>query len=58
MINDKALVIVAIIAAVGLLGLAVIETMTWQQQAEAAKSVKGECASSLKNASSSFCHRL
>jgi hypothetical protein len=35
MINDKALIIVAIIAAVGLLGLAVVETMTWQQQAEA-----------------------
>jgi Tfp pilus assembly protein PilV len=57
MINDETLVIVAIIAAVGLLGLAVVETMTWQQQAEA-KAPIGECASILKNASSSFCHRL
>jgi hypothetical protein len=35
MINDTTLVIVAIIAAIGLLGLVVVETMNVQQQAQA-----------------------
>jgi hypothetical protein len=43
----------------GLLGLVVVENISiQQQQAEAAASIVGQCASSLKNASSSFCHTL
>jgi hypothetical protein len=43
----------------GLLGLVVVENISiQQQQAEAAASIVGQCASSFKNASSSFCHTL
>jgi hypothetical protein len=59
MVSDTTIAIVAIVAAVGLLGLVVVESMNMpQQQAEAAKSVTGQCASTLKNNSASFCHTL
>jgi hypothetical protein len=58
MINDTTLAIISIVAALGLLGLVVVETVSMpQQQAEAISSI-GQCASALKNASASFCHRL
>jgi hypothetical protein len=59
MIDYTTLMMFVIISAVGLLGLAALESISMlQQQAEAAKSTKGECASTLKNASAQFCHRL
>jgi hypothetical protein len=52
--TDGVIVIFALVAAVGLLGLAVVET---QQQAEA-KSVIGECATSFKDYSAHYCHEF
>jgi hypothetical protein len=59
MVNDTTLAIVAIVAAVGLLGVIAIESISMsQQEAEAVKSIIGQCASTLKNSSASFCHNL
>jgi hypothetical protein len=60
MVNDTTLAIVAIVAAVGLLGLVVVESINipQQQQAEADKSLTGQCASTVKNSSAQFCHTL
>ena len=58
MVNNTALAIIAIAAVVGLLGVIAIESISIQQQQAEAKSIVGTCASSLKNASASFCHRL
>ena len=59
MARETTLAIFAIAVALGLVGALVIETVILpQQQAEAAKSITGQCASSIKNSSSSFCHRL
>jgi hypothetical protein len=49
MVNDTTLAIVAIVAAIGLLGLVVVETINVQQQAEA----KG-CESGLPNSARGF----
>ena len=51
------LAIIAVVAALALLGVVVITvavTIPLQQQAEA-KSITGQCASSIRNASSSLC---
>ena len=61
MVKDTALAIIAITAALGLLGVIAIESISMPQQlqrAEAAKSPVGACASAFQNASSSFCHTL
>ena len=50
--------IIAVVAAFGLLGIAVIESINLPHQVQAAKSLTGQCASSLKNASAQFCHTL
>jgi hypothetical protein len=52
--------IIAIVAALALLGVVVITvavTIPLQQQAEAAKSPTGQCASFFQNSSARFCHR-
>jgi len=58
MINDTTLAIIAIVAAVGLLGLVVVETINIPQQQAEARSIVGQCASTIKNASASLCHTL
>jgi hypothetical protein len=60
MIKDTTLVIIVITAALGLLGVIAIESISMPQQLQRAeaKSPVGACASAFKNASSSFCHIL
>jgi hypothetical protein len=57
--DKTVLAIVAIVAASGLAGVVVVESISiTQQQAEAAKSATGQCASFLakfKNGSTRFC---
>ena len=53
--NNTTLVIIAIVAA---LGLVAIESISILQQQTEAQSVIGSCASSFKNSSASFCHQL
>ena len=53
--------LIAIVAALALLGVVVLTVtvaIPLQQQAEAAKSKTGQCASTLKNSSSSVCHTI
>jgi hypothetical protein len=58
--HNNQLALIAVVAALGLLGIVVLTvTVTipiQQQQAEAAKSATGLCASTLKNVSASSCH--
>jgi hypothetical protein len=52
--------VIAIVAALALLRVVVITvavTIPLQQQAEAAKSPTGQCASFFQNSSARFCHR-
>ena len=60
MVNDTTLVIIAMVAALGLLGLVVVETISVKQQVEATKSATGTCASRVAkefmNSSTSYCH--
>ncbi|MGE5662675.1 MAG: hypothetical protein ACM3X1_10570 [Ignavibacteriales bacterium] len=59
--SNTAFVVIAIVVALALLGVVAITIVTIPlqlQQAEAAQSIKGQCASTLRNASSSFCHTL
>jgi hypothetical protein len=61
MVSDTTIAIFAIVAALGLLGLVVVETINMpQQQAGAAKSATGQCASiegrTFKNSSTALCH--
>jgi hypothetical protein len=60
MVKDTALAIIAITAALGLLGVIAIERISMPQQLQRAeaKSPVGACASAFQNASSSFCHTL
>jgi hypothetical protein len=54
------LAIIAVVAALALLGAVVVMvavTIPLQQQAEAAKSATGQCASFFQNSSARFCHR-
>ena len=55
--TTTSIAIVAIIAALALLGIVAITIVTipLQQEAEAAKSVTGQCASTIKNSSAPFC---
>jgi hypothetical protein len=52
------LAIIAVIAAIGIIGVLVVESFVvpLQQQAGAAKSTTGQCASTVKNASAFACH--
>ena len=52
------LVIFAILAAFGLLAVVAVNIVLDTQEAEAAPSIVGQCASSLKNSSAQFCHNL
>ena len=56
--TNSTLVIFAIIAALGLVTVVAVNIIVTAQEAEAAKSTTGQCASTLKNASSQICHRL
>jgi hypothetical protein len=57
--NNTTLAIVAVVAALGLLGVVVADTINMpQQQAEAAKSISGQCASTIRNSSAFICHLL
>jgi hypothetical protein len=58
--NNYNLAIIAIVAALALLGVVVVMIAVTipLQQAEAAKSSTGQCASLLRNASAQVCHRL
>ena len=58
MVDKTILAIVAIVAVVGLLGVIAIESISMPQQQAEAVSPIGQCASTLRNASSSFCHTL
>jgi hypothetical protein len=58
MSQDSTLAIIAIVAALGLLGVIAIESISIAQQQAEAVSPVGQCASTLRNASSSFCHTL
>jgi hypothetical protein len=58
--QSNQLALIAIVASLALLGVVVITvavTIPLQQQAEAAKSSTGQCASFLRNASAQHCHR-
>jgi hypothetical protein len=58
--NNYNLTIIAIVAALALLGIVVVTlavTIPLQQEAEAAKSPTGQCASFFQNSSARFCHR-
>jgi hypothetical protein len=59
--NDTSIAVIAIIAALALLGVVAVTIVTIPlqlQQAEAAKSITGQCASSIRNASAQLCHNL
>lgn len=55
--NNSMFVILALVAALGLVGVVAVNIMLTAQEAEAAKSRTGQCASTLKNASAQICHR-
>jgi Flp pilus assembly protein CpaB len=58
--NNISIAVIAIVAALALLGVVAVTIVTiplLQQEAEAAKSPTGSCASFLKNASAQHCHR-
>jgi hypothetical protein len=59
-IKDTTLAIIAITAALGLLGVIAIESISMPQQLQRAeaKSPVGACAVLLKNSSATFCHTL
>jgi hypothetical protein len=54
--DTQALVIFALVAALGLVTVVAVDVMLTMQEAEA-RSVKGQCASFLKNASAQNCPR-
>jgi hypothetical protein len=60
MLNKTLLIVFTIVAALGLLGIMEVVSISVpeQQQVAEAKSVVGECASFFKNASSSLCHNF
>jgi TRAP-type C4-dicarboxylate transport system permease large subunit len=59
MVSNTTLIMLAIVPAFGLLAIMVIDSIgISQQEIEAAKSIVGECASGLKNASAQLCHDL
>jgi uncharacterized membrane protein len=57
--NNYNLTIIAVVAALALLGIVVVTLAVTipLQQAEAAKSPTGQCASFFQNSSARFCHR-
>ena len=59
--NNHQLAVIAIISALALFGVVAITLVIiplQMQEAEAAKSVTGPCASSLQNASARLCHTI
>lgn len=52
------LAIFALVAALGLVGVTALDTLITAEEVKGAKSIVGECASSLKNASAQLCHNL
>ena len=50
-------VIFAILAALGLVAIETVD-LALTMEVEAAKSITGQCASTLKNASAQLCHNL
>jgi hypothetical protein len=57
MITQQTLVIFALVAVLGLVSVIAMDLILTAQEAEAAKSITGQCASTLKNSSAVFCHR-
>jgi hypothetical protein len=56
--KNTTLAMITIVAAVGLLGVVVIESISIPQQQADAQSSTGQCARALQNASAQFCHNL
>jgi hypothetical protein len=56
--NETTFVVIAIVAALALVGVVAVTIVTIPLQQAAAVSPIGQCASTLKNASASFCHTL
>jgi hypothetical protein len=54
--TNSTVVVFALIAAMGLVTVVAVNIMVTAQEGEAAKSRTGQCASTLKNSSSQFCH--
>jgi hypothetical protein len=48
----------ALVTALGLVSVVAVNIMVTAEEAEAAKSTTGQCASTLKNASAQVCHRI
>jgi len=57
-LDSTTMVVVAVVAALGLLVVVVYDISMSQQQTEAARSSTGECAKSLGNSAAKFCHNL
>jgi hypothetical protein len=55
--DTQALVIIALVAALGLVTVVAVDVMLTAQEAEARKSATGQCASFLKNATAQNCPR-
>jgi hypothetical protein len=55
---ESTIVLFAVVAALGLITVVAVDIILTAQEAEAAKSRTGQCASTLKNSSSQVCHRI
>lgn len=56
--KETTLAIIAIVAALGLLGVVVVESISMPQHQVEAQSFVGQCARSFKNSSAQFCHNF
>ena len=56
--TQTTLVIFALVAALGLVTVVAVDLVLTMQEAEAAKSLTGQCASFLKNSTARFCARF
>ena len=56
--KETTLAIIAIVAALGLLAVVVVESISMPQHQVGAKSTVGQCASFFKNSSAQFCHNF